>query len=111
LHYDANYLLEKNMTNLKKIQAEIKLVKNELMKISDMRPGNLNQQFRKPKEKLGEYYQLNYTFKSRTRTEHVRKENLDRIQTEIDAYQRSKELYMRWIELSIQASKLREKGA
>jgi hypothetical protein len=99
------------MTNIEEIQKEIELVKKSLMQIGDMRPGNLNQQFRKPKEKLGEYYQLNYTFKGKTRTEHVRKENIDRIKSEIDAYQKSKELYMRWIELSIQVSKLKGKGS
>jgi len=96
--------------NLGKIQEEIEDVKRQLLRVGDMRPGNLNQQFRKPKEKSGEYFQLNYTFKGRSRTEHVRKENTDIIRSEINEYQKSKDLYLRWVELSIQASKLRFKN-
>ena len=96
--------------DLGEIQKEIEAVKRQLIEVGDMRPGNLNRQFRKPKEKLGEYFQLNYTFKGRTRTEHVRKENLSKIRSELDEYQRLKELYLRWMELSIQASKLRTKN-
>jgi len=39
----------------------------------------------------------------------VEKENTDIIKSEIDEYQQSKNLYLRWVELSIQASKLRFK--
>jgi hypothetical protein len=104
------YLSEKIMSEINKINDEIEAVKRELIAIVDMRPGNLNQQFRKPKEKLGEYFQRNYTFKGRTKTEHVRKENIPTIESELDAYQRSKELYLKWVELSIQASRLRIKN-
>lgn len=104
------YLSKKIMSEINKINDEIEAVKRELIAIGDMRPGNLNRQFRKPKEKLGEYFQLNYTFKGRTKTEHVRKENIPTIESELDAYQRSKELYLKWVELSIQASRLRIKN-
>ena len=78
---------KKILSELKNINDEIEAVKRELIAIGDMRPGNLNRQFRKPKEKLGEYFQLNYTFKGRTKTEHVRKENIPIIESELDAYQ------------------------
>lgn len=97
------------MTEYESIQAQIEDVKQKLSTIGDMRPGNLNQQFRKPKEKLGEYFQLNYTFGGRTRTEHVRKENIKIIEAELEEYQQAKDLFSKWLELSIQASKMRLK--
>ena len=33
-----------------RVRAQLEDVKRQLMEIGDMRPGNLNQQFRKPKE-------------------------------------------------------------
>lgn len=92
-----------------KVRAQLEDVKRQLMKIGDMRPGNLNQQFRKPKEKLGEYYQLNYTFRGKTKTEHVKRENLEVVRAEIDEYQKAKEVFLDWMELSIKLSKLRIK--
>ena len=92
-----------------KIAAQIEEIKRQFMELGNMRPGNLNQQFRKPKEKLGEYFQLNYTFKGKTKTEHVKRGDIETIQAEIKEYQNSKDLYSRWIELSIEASKLRIK--
>jgi hypothetical protein len=94
----------------KMITSQIEDVKHQLMQIRDMRPGNLNQQFRKPKEKLGEYYQLNYTFRGKTRTEHVKKENIEIVRGELDEYQKAKDLFLDWMELSIKLSKLRIKG-
>jgi len=93
----------------KKVKLQIEKVKLQLMKIEQMRPGNLNQQFRKPKEKLGEYYQLNYTFRGKTKTEHVKKENLENIRAELAEYQKAKDLFLDWMELSIKLSKLKIK--
>ena len=98
------------LEKISNIQKQIGDLKHQLLEIGDMRPGNLNQQFRKPKEKSGEYYQLNYTFRGKTRTEHVRKENITTIQAELEEYNRAKELFMSLVELSIQASKLRFKN-
>jgi hypothetical protein len=98
------------LTEYESLQKQIKAIKQELNAIGDMRPGDLNQQFRKPKEKSGEYFQLNYTFSGRTRTEYVRKENVPPVvSAELEEYQRAKDLFANWIELSIQASKMRLK--
>ena len=92
-----------------KVRSQLEDVKRQLIEIGNMRPGNLNQQFRKPKEKLGEYYQLNYTFRGKTKTEHVKKENLKAVRLEIEEYQKAKELFLDWMELSIKLSKSRIK--
>lgn len=97
------------MTEYESLRKQIEAIKQELIGVGDMRPGNLNQQFRKPKEKSGEYFQLNYTFSGRTRTEHVRKENIAVVKAELKEYQRAKDLFSKWLELSIKASKMRLK--
>jgi hypothetical protein len=94
---------------LNEIEEKIRIIKGELMLIEHMRPGNLNQQFRKPKEKIGGYYQLNYTHKNKTKTEYVRQGMIDTIQSELNEYKKFRELSDEWIELSIEASKLRIK--
>jgi len=103
-------LLEKFMrTRLNEISQQIADIKVALAEIRDMRPGNLNQQFRKPKDKKGGYYQLNYTHKNKTRTEYVRQGMIETIRSEISEYQKFRALCDKWIELSIEASKRRVK--
>jgi hypothetical protein len=92
--------------SLKDIQDEIDSIKQKLTEIGNMRPGNLNRQFRKPKEKQGAYYQLNYTHKNKTRTDYVRVGMVDIIASELDEYKKFRGLTERWVELSIQASKM-----
>lgn len=97
--------------NLKDIEREILEIKRAFAEIGAMRPGNLNQQFRKPKEKLGGYYQLNYTHKNKTKTEYVRQGMVETIRSELGEYQKFRDLSNRLIELSIEASKMRIKEA
>jgi len=96
---------------LNEINEQIAQIKIAMAEIGDMRPGNLNQQFRRPKEKRGGYYQLNYTHKNKTKTEYVRQGLIETIRSEIHEYQNFKALCDRWIELSIEASKIRIKKA
>ena len=49
--------------NIEQIENEIAQIKTELMTIGSMRPGSLTCQYKNPKEKLGENYQISYTFK------------------------------------------------
>ena len=70
-----------------------------------MRPGSLTRQYRKPKEKIGEYYQLSYTRLSRSRSEHVWPEHVQMMRDEIKAYQKHRKLHGELIELCIELSK------
>ena len=99
----------KNQPLIEKIEKEILAIKANLQNIGPMRPGSINEQFKDPKAKSGSYYQLNYTHKMKTRTEYIRKNNLETLKSEIGEYQRFRELIDDWVTLSIQVSKLRIK--
>jgi len=87
------------------INSRIKAIKQELVKIEDMRPGSLTLQYRNPKEKRGNYYQLSYTYKMKSKTEYVRIEFVDKLQKEIKSYNKFKNLISEWKDLSIEKSK------
>lgn len=97
------------MTKQEEIEKKVLKIKADLQNIGQMRPGSINEQFKDPKTKSGSYYQLNYTHKMKTRTEYVRRSNLEILKREVAEYQRFRSLVDEWIALSIEASKLRIK--
>jgi len=92
---------------LKQIEAQIRSIKKQLQKIGEMRPGSLTLQYKKPKEQKGAYYQLSYTQKMKSRTEYVRRGLVVEIRNQIAIYKRFKKLVERWLELSIEHSRLK----
>jgi hypothetical protein len=97
--------MENKKINLMRIK--IAGIKAKIMKLGDIRPGSLNQQFKDRKEKTGAYWQLNYTHKMKTYTEYVRPGVLPEIEKETSEYKIFKKLLEQWIDLSIKLSKLK----
>ncbi len=96
---------------IEEIQKKIEQIKTQLLEIGPMRPGSVNEQFKDPKKKTGSYYQLNYTYKMKTKTEYVRKLLVSKIKEETQEYKKFKALTDEWISLSIEVSKLNAKKA
>lgn len=92
---------------LKQIEDQIRKIKQELLSTAQMRPGSLSQQYKRPKEKKGAYYQLSYTHKMRSRTEYVRPEFVSEIRDQIAVYKRFRKLIDKWVDLAIQHSRLK----
>lgn len=92
--------------DLTKIRKQIEEIKQELYTLSSLRPGSINRQYRKPREGQGVYYQLNYSRKGTSHTEHVRKDELAITQEQTAAYRRLRELVDRWIDLGIEECRL-----
>ena len=88
------------MKNKKFCQLEKRIedIKWELHKITAMRPGSLTRQYRIPQDKVGPYYQLNYTHKMKSHTEYVRPEYAAEIRKQISQYKRFKKLVQQWVE-------------
>ena len=91
---------------IRKIEKEIKQIKEQLQEIGEMRPGSLTKQYKVPKEKRGAYYQLSYTHKMKSRTDYVRLQFVDDIKEQVATYKSFKTMIDRWIELAILHSKL-----
>lgn len=94
---------------LGQIEKRIEKIKDSLLKIGPMRPGSLTCQYKDPKEKSGPFWQISYTRAMRSRSDYVRPDCVDSVQNEIATYKRFKILMDEWIDLSIEASKLRLK--
>ena len=56
------------------IEKKIAKIKEELVRIGEMRPGSLTYQYQKPKEKKGGFYQISYTHRMKSKTEYVKVE-------------------------------------
>lgn len=97
------------MDRLNLIEKRILKIKEALTKLGPMRPGALTQQYKDPKTKTGPYWQLSYTRNMKSRTDYVRQDQVPEIRKQIRAYKSFRELTEEWIDLSIEASKLRTK--
>jgi hypothetical protein len=98
-----------NEKRLTQIEQRIERIKAILSKTGPMRPGSLTRQYKDPKTKSGPYWQVSYTRNMRSKSDYVRADCVAEIRKEISAYKRFKELMEEWIELGIEASKLRMK--
>ena len=98
-------------------ERRIREIKRELAKLPAMRPGTLSEQYntcgqpncrckdKREPFKHGPYLQLSYSFRGRSHTEFVRREELETVQAQLVAYARFRELTEEWIALSIEIAK------
>jgi len=96
-------------TRLKQIERRIARIQDALTRIGPMRPGSLTRQYQNPQTKQGAYWQISYTRNMRSKTDYVRTQCVAEIRKEIATYKRFKTLTEEWVDLSIEASKLRIK--
>ena len=94
---------------LRQIEKRIERIKEEIAKIGPMRPGSLSCQYKDPKTKSGSYWQISYTRAMKSRSDYVRSDCVADVRKEISAYKRFMKLKDEWIDLGIEASKLRMK--
>jgi hypothetical protein len=96
---------------LSQLEKEMDKIKQELMTIGEMRPGSLTCQYRIPKNKIGPFYQISYTYKMKSHTEYVRPEFFALTKQQITNYKRFRELVKKWVDLAIKHAKLKIKLA
>lgn len=92
---------------LRAIEKRIRRLEHGLAQIGNMRPGTLSVQYRNPAERKTPFHQISYTYKGKSHSEYVRPENVQRVRREIVAYRHVKTILNEWVDLSIQASRLR----
>ena len=98
-------------TQLERVEEQIEVLKGALLALGPMRPGSLTKQYRAPKARRLPFYQISYTYRMRSRSEYVRKENLSALRKETTNFKRFKKLIDRWIDLSLKASRMRVREA
>jgi len=94
-------------TQLKRAEQQIQQIKRALVALGPMRPGSITRQYRLPKQRRRPFYQISYTYRMRGRSEYLKKENLPALRRETANFKRFKKLISRWINLALQASRLR----
>ena len=101
--------MDEDKKRLQQIEKRIEKIKEALLKMGPMRPGSLTCQYKDPKEKSGPFWQISYTRAMRSRSDYIRPDCVEAVKKEIATYKRFKTLTDEWINLGIEASKLRLK--
>jgi len=101
------------------IEAQIEKLKAQLLKIGEMRPGTLSQQYsacQKPgckcidpvnPQKHGPFYQLSYKHRGKSTTQFIRPQFVSQVRKQIAAYKKFKALTEKWVALALDLSKLK----
>ncbi len=96
-------------TTLLSMEKQIARIQRALAQLGPMRPGTLGRQYRDRKTKRGGFWQISYTHRMRSRTEYVRPEHLRAVRTELANFRKFRRLTERWVELSLEVSRLKRK--
>jgi hypothetical protein len=100
------------------LEAQIATLKRELLRLGDLRPGTLSEQYNvcgkagcackaDPPRRHGPYYQVSFTWQGRSRTQFVRRENLRTVRQQLRNYARLRTLVEAWIAAGLELSPLR----
>jgi len=90
------------MQELIHLEDEIRKIKEELLALTDMRPGSLTRQYHDRQNKKGGFWSLSYTYKMKGRTEYVRPEHVREIRRQITQFKKFKTLTARWVDLALE---------
>jgi hypothetical protein len=103
---------------IQKIEREIQAIKAKLLELGPMRPGSVSAQYNvcgKPgcrckdpqtPRRHGPYYQLNYVYQGKKKSQFIRRENLKQVRQELATYKKFRQLTDQWIGLALQAAQL-----
>lgn len=100
------------------LEAKIAKLKQELLRLGDLRPGTLSEQYNvcgkagcackaDPPRKHGPYYQVSFTWQGRSRTQFVRREHVATVRRQLRNYERLRDLVEAWITAGLELSPLR----
>jgi len=100
------------------LSARIKRIKAQLVKLGDLRPGALSEQYNTcgspgcrckadPPLRHGPYHQLSYSRRGRSTTENVRPEHVAAVQAQIATYHQLRDLVDEWVEAATELDRLR----
>jgi hypothetical protein len=100
------------------LERTIATLKAQLMTLGDLRPGSLSEQYNvcgtagchckaDPPRKHGPYYQVSFTWRGRSRSQFVRREQVATMRQHLRTYQRLRTLVEQWIAAGLELSRLR----
>ncbi len=100
------------------LEARIHKIKQQITALGDLRPGNLTQQYNvcgkpdcrckaTPPIKHGPYYQVSFTWKGKSKSQFVRRQDLPVVRKQLRNYRRLRQLLDRWLVLAMELSRRR----
>ena len=107
-------------SGIQSLQHKIEQIKQRLVAVGDLRPGNLNEQFNvcgkpncrckaDPPQRHGPYLQLSWTRNRKSKTRFVQKHQVKSIRSQMKNYERLQSLLDQWIDASIELCDLQLK--
>ena len=111
-----------DMKSVQNIEKKIQTLKAQLLELGPMRPGSLSPQYnvcgkagcrcKEPQNprRHGPYFQLNYVYQGKKKSQFIRRENLKVVRAELATYKKFRKLTDQWIGLALQAAELRLKS-
>lgn len=109
--------------SIQQIEARIQQIKTQLAALGEMRPGSLSKQYNvcgKPgcrckdaenPQRHGPYYQLSWVHRGKSTTQFIRRPFVAQVKAELAAYKSFRRWTEQWVELALQAAKLRLQAA
>jgi hypothetical protein len=113
----------KTTFSIQQIEPRIQHIKTQLAALGEMRPGSLSKQYNvcgKPScrckdaenpQRHGPYYQLSWVHRGKSTTQFIRRPFVAQVKAELATYKRFRRLTEEWVELALQAAKLRLQAA
>lgn len=100
------------------LEARIATIKAALAAVGALRPGTLSAQYNvcgkpgcrckaSPPQKHGPYYQVSFTWRGKSHSEFVRREEVAAVRQQVRTYQRLRALVDAWIAAALELSRLR----
>jgi len=99
---------------IQKYQQKIAGLKDQLLQLDRMRPGSLSRQYnvcgkpgcrckdpKKPK-RHGPYYQLNYVFRGKKKSQFIRAADVAAVRAELTTFKKFRRLTHQWVGLALQ---------
>jgi hypothetical protein len=103
-----------NTKPIQKYQQKIAVLKDQLLQLDRMRPGSLSRQYnvcgkpgcrckdpKKPK-RHGPYYQLNYVFRGKKKSQFIRAADVAAVRAELTTFKKFRRLTDQWVGLALQ---------
>ena len=112
--------MKPEMNTIKSIQKRISQIKEELSCLSEFKIGSLSKQWNvcgNPKckckdksnpQKHGPYNKLSYTWKGISKTEFIKEEHLDEVNSKLSLYKDFRKLTDEWVDACLEISRIQK---
>ncbi len=108
---------------IQQLDQRIRKIHAQLATLGEMRPGSLSQQYNicgtpgcrckdpETPQRHGPYYQLSWVHQGKSTTQFIRRPLVPMVKAQLATYKKFRQLTEQWVDLALQAAKMRLKAA